>query len=118
MSYADYLRSTQAQKPNCWGNERTFDPSDSECSGCRFRHSCAASIEREERSERGTTTSSAVPVRVTHNRRDDGVAGRYEGGQVEANEKPIERFLKDAAAGALRGTFYEMYNFWRNYRIK
>lgn len=115
MSYAEYIRSTQAQKPNCWGNERTFDPSDSECSGCRFRHSCAANIERQDRTERGGST---VPVRTSGRRDDGGVVGKYEGGQVEAHEKPIERFLKDAAAGALRGAFFEMYNFWRNYRIK
>jgi len=120
LSYAEYLRSTAAQKPNCWGNERSFDPSDSECSGCRFRHSCAASIERESRAERGSSSSgSGTSIRVTGSgRRDDGVVGRYEGGQVEEHEKPIERFLKDAAAGALRGTFWEMYSFWRSYRIK
>jgi len=46
------------------------------------------------------------------------VAGKHEAGQVEANERPIERFLKDSASGALRGMFYEMYSFWRSYRFK
>jgi len=114
LSYAEYLRSTAAQKPNCWGNERTFDPNDDECSGCRFRHSCAAAIERGNHVERG----SSVPTRVSSRKDDGGVVGKYEGGQVEAHEKPVERFLKDAAAGALRGMFYEMYSFWRSYRIK
>ena len=117
MSYQEYMRSSQSQKPSCWGNERSFDPSDSECSGCRFRHSCAAAIERDSRGERSSSTSSGTGIRVSRGR-DDGVVGKYEGGQVEEHEKPIERFLKDAAAGALRGTFYEMYSFWRSYRIK
>ena len=114
MSYQEYLRASQSQKPSCWGNERSFDPSDAECSGCRFRHSCAASIERENR---GYSGSSSSTIRVNRSR-DDGVAGKYEAAQVEQHEKPIERFLKDSAAGALRGMFYEMYSFWRNYRFK
>ena len=39
-------------------------------------------------------------------------------GEVESNEQPWERFLKDALGGALRGMFKEMYEFWRRYRIR
>ena len=116
MSYRDYMNADQSQKPSCWGNERSYDARDQECGGCRFKHSCAASIERENRSDRGSSISPS-PQRFSRSR-EDGVAGKYEAGQVEPNERPIERFLKDTAAGAIRGCFYEAYSFWRVYRFK
>jgi hypothetical protein len=37
---------------------------------------------------------------------------------VGEHEKPVERFAKDALGGGLRGMFYEMWQFWRHYRIR
>jgi hypothetical protein len=41
----------------------------------------------------------------------------HKGELVSKDESAFDRFFKDAAAGALRGCFYEMYEFWRRYRI-
>ena len=49
---------------------------------------------------------------------DDDVAGNYEPAQVEENEKPLERLMKDAAVGGLRGIFYECFQFFKNFRIR
>jgi hypothetical protein len=119
MSYAD--RVSSAQKPVCFGNANTFDPHDEECETCRFQHSCRADINRGRRSD---SVSYSEPRRWDRSRsrryRDDDdhdVEAEYESGIVGEHERPIERFLKDGAAGGLRGMFYEFYQFWKKYRI-
>lgn len=49
---------------------------------------------------------------------DDDVRSDYQSGVVGPDERPIERFAKDATAGALRGMFYEMYQFWKRFRFR
>jgi hypothetical protein len=46
------------------------------------------------------------------------VASSWDSGVVGEHESPVDRFFKDAAAGALRGMFYEMYSFWKRFRIR
>lgn len=115
MGYADHIRAS-AQRPNCWGNSRSYSPHDIECAECTFRNSCRAQIDRE--GEGGMR----VPVRTSnapyYRRRDnDADDASYEAGQVGQGERAIERFAKDAVAGALRGMFHEMWQFWKNFRI-
>jgi len=52
------------------------------------------------------------------NKSDDAESSTFASGIVGPDEKPVERFFKDATGGALRGMFYEMYQFWKNYRIR
>lgn len=121
MSYADTIRSN-SERPTCWGNARSYDYNDPECGGCKFKHSCKAKIDREEENEgsRVHVNYSSPNSQRTHTRRpsDMGEAGTHESGMVGPNEKPVERFFKDATGGALRGMFYEMWQFWRNFRIR
>lgn len=116
MGYMDNLRSARgSQRPNCWGNPNAYDPYDQECSGCRYQHSCRSEVDNEER-------PVSVPVSRTRRRTVDdrprgGVEVTHKGELVTKDESAFDRFFKDAAAGALRGCFYEMYEFWRRYRI-
>jgi hypothetical protein len=57
-------------------------------------------------------------MRRSTGRIDERLMSRYECGMVEENESPFQRFLKDAAGGAMRGSFLAGYEFWCNYRIK
>jgi hypothetical protein len=115
----DNLRSSRSsQRPNCWGNPNAYDQYDPECSGCRYQHSCRSEVENEEQ-------PVSIPVRRhgsrSYSRSDDrprgGVEVSKKGELVSEGESAFDRFFKDAAAGALRGCFYEMYEFWRRYRI-
>lgn len=115
MAYADHVRS--ASRPSCWGNTRSYDPNDVECAECRFRHSCSAEIDRGGRVH--VHTSSGSGYRTNYRRSaDEGEVGVNQPAVVEQGEKPVERFAKDALAGGLRGMFYEMWQFWRHYRIR
>ena len=48
---------------------------------------------------------------------DSDVRADFDDEIVPEGERPVERFVKDAAGGAMRGMFYEMYMFWKRYRI-
>jgi len=116
MSYADHIGANPSQRPTCWGNAKSYEPNDVECSECRYRHSCRAEIDRS-----GTVRS--VPVTSgrdygTYRRRTPDDAGAHNAGIVGEHERPIERFAKDAVGGMLRGMFHEMWQFWVNYRIR
>lgn len=119
MGYADHVSSPT--RPACWGNPRSYDPNDTEeCGECRFRNSCKAEVNSKTRV---AASSNNSPGRTYYRPRgsmpnDEDVRSEYMSGIVEEGEKPFERFAKDAAAGALRGAFYEMYQFWRRYRIR
>lgn len=120
MSYADHVGTTS--RPSCWGDERAFDPDgDEECAGCRFQHSCRAEIDRGYRGRTSRPFNRSVPIPGSNYRRstrdDDDVASDYEGGIVGEHETAAQRFIKDGAAGAMRGMFYEFYRFWKRYRI-
>jgi len=120
LSYADHIRTASSERPTCWGNARSYDINDPECAGCGNRHSCRAKIDREEENDGGRVYVRSGPSGNTYRRKDpiEADAGVHESGLVGPNEKPIERFAKDAAAGALRGMFYEMWQFWRRFRIR
>lgn len=62
--------------------------------------------------------SSNHPYRNDRFERNDDLAASYDNSFVGEHETPLERFVKDATAGALRGLFREMYEFWRRYRIR
>ena len=122
MAYADNVRSTS--KPVCWGDPKAFDPErDEECSGCRFQHSCRQEVARDERSWSYSPPSRSRPMAprrsaVRVQRSDDAdVEGEHESGIVEQGETALQRFVKDGASGAMRGMFYEFYQFWKRYRI-
>ena len=127
MSYADNARSSSS-RPTCWGNERSYDPNDVECTDCRFRHSCSAEVNRGGRIPVRNISDFSRPIypgtgpsRTSYqpkNRSDDVEAGTNLPCVIEPEEKPIERFTKDAIGGGLRGMFYEMWQFWRHYRIR
>jgi hypothetical protein len=53
-----------------------------------------------------------------YNDDDDGLSSSYDSGIVEDGERAIERFAKDCAGGALRGLFYEAWQFFRNFRFR
>lgn len=108
MGYADHVNATS--RPTCWGNERSYNPHDTECAECRFKHSCRSKIDRG---------SSSVSVRrTTRHHDDDADMAEYSSGMVGDHEKPIERFAKDCVAGGLRGVFHEAWQFWKRYRIR
>jgi hypothetical protein len=112
MGYADHIRDTSSQRPGCWGNSRSYDPNDTDCGECRFRHSCRAEIDRSGSIRITSSPSTYTPYKQ-----------RYEGGNSQAGvvgtgERPIERFAKDAFTGMMRGMFHEMWQFWMNYRIR
>lgn len=117
MAYGDHIRASEDEKPTCWGKTNTYDPNDFECQGCKWQHTCRAYATRGDGpvSIRPTIASN----NYRRNRRDDeGMSANYETGIVEDGEKPIERFAKDCTAGALRGLFYEAYQFFRNFRFR
>lgn len=116
MAYADHVRS--ATRPSCWGNDRSYDPNDVECAECRYRHSCSAEIDRGGRVHVNTGPSYGTNYRPRPTSPGDGEVGVNRPAVIEPNEKPIERFAKDALGGGLRGMFYEMWQFWRHYRIR
>lgn len=117
MGYMDGLRNSQ-RKRDCWGDPRLYEQYSKECLGCPQQHSCRTEVDRSGR-------PTPIPVRrwdggnsrrqESHQR--DGVEVYRDGDLVGENESAFDRFFKDAAAGALRGCFYEMYEFWRRYRI-
>lgn len=114
MSYADRIASNS--KPACWGSD-SYDITDVECESCRWQHSC-----RQEQSSYRSSVSIRRPSSTSYtprrSRDERDVASSWKSGAVGENEKPIERFLKDAVAGAMRGMFYEMYSFWKEFRIR
>ena len=114
MGYADRVNPT---RPTCWGNESTYDPQDFECSECRYRHSCSAEIDK---GVRVNVNSRPAYGRTNYQSRNqtDGEAGVNQPAVVGPDEKPAERFAKDALGGGLRGMFYEMWQFWKHYRIR
>lgn len=116
MGYADHARSVT--RPSCWGNPRSYDPNDVECSECRYRHSCNAEIDREGNVHVNTGTGYNRTSYRRNANPGDGESGVNQPAVVGENEKPIERFAKDALGGGLRGMFYEMWQFWRHYRIR
>jgi hypothetical protein len=112
MGYAD---RTHTARPTCWGNENTYDRNDFECAECRFRHSCSAEVDKGAR----------VPVNTAfrtnyrpQNQSNEGEAGVNRPAVIDEGERPVERFAKDALGGGLRGMFYEMWQFWKHYRIR
>jgi len=120
MPYHDHINSSVDDKPTCWGHPNTFDPNDLECQGCRWQHSCRAAVSRDGRPNVINTsrTYRSAPSNSTRNRYDDGsMSSNYESGIVSEGERPIERFAKDCASGALRGLFYEAWQFFRNFRF-
>ena len=124
MSYQEYARNLAPEaRPNCWGNDRNYDSSDPDCVECRYKHSCTAQIERNRRSETSVVptrreATSGYVRRQTSGRIDERLVPRYECGIVEESESPWQRFIKDAAGGAARGSLLAGYEFWCNYRIK
>lgn len=121
MSYSDNIRSVS--RPSCWGNSRSYDPNDIECSECRFKHSCSVEVANTGGSRVHVHTSPSYssnnyrPARSTVP--DAGCdAGTNKPAMIEPEETPVERFAKDALGGGLRGMFYEMWQFWRHYRIR
>lgn len=109
LGYADNINANS--RPNCWGNDRSYNLNDPECAECRFKHSCRSEINKGDYS---------TPSRRTTRHRDDDSAdmAEYNSGIVGENEKPIERFAKDCVAGGLRGVFHEAWQFWKRYRIR
>jgi len=120
LAYGDHIRTSSDEKPTCWGNANTYDPNDFECQGCRWQHSCRSAADRGDRpvSIRPTIASGNSFRRSYRRNEDDGVSANYETGIVEDGERPVERFAKDCAAGALRGLFYEAWQFFRNFRFR
>lgn len=119
MSYTDHVRSSS--RPSCWGEEHNYDPNDPECSDCRWRTSCSAACDGAHSRPRTRTQYNRTQYNRTQSRpetSDMGEAGTGKPGIIEADERPIERFAKDAVGGGLRGMFYEMWQFWRHYRIR
>ena len=94
---------------------------DEECRGCRWQHTCRTEVDRKESTSRVYDSPVRRNYRGSYRSRynqDEDVASVHESGVIEEGEKPIERFAKDAAAGALRGMFYEMWQFMRNFRFR
>ena len=130
MSYVDNVRS--ASRPSCWGNTLSYDPNDAECVDCRFHHSCDVECNRRGGTRVHVSSSpnysndrygntgynSRTNYRPKHVPHTDTDAGTNPSAMIEPNEKPIDRFTKDAIGGGLRGMFYEMWQFWRHYRIR
>ena len=113
MSYGERVRPNFS-KPSCWGDADNYDLDDMECSDCQFKTSCSQEV--RDKAQPKTYWSSRTQSRnyTTESSID---SPNYESGIVGKHEKPIERFAKDAIAGALRGAFYEMWQFWKRYRI-
>lgn len=113
MGYARHV-----EKPPCWGEETAFDPDgDAECNGCAFQHSCRSQIIQSNDRPR-VYRPRPVHRKPQFRKHDDSdMEGEHESGIVEENESALHRFVKDGAAGAARGMFYEFYQFWKRYRI-
>lgn len=119
MSYSDRVNSNSS-RPACWGERDQYDPDDSECQDCRYFHSCRGEVERSGNRRRSRPSSSSSSSSSRRERRPasrDVEDVKYERGEVKEGETAFARFGKDALGGALRGSFYEMYEFWRRYRI-
>ena len=114
MSYTDHVRSSS--RPSCWGEERNYDPNDFECADCRWRTSCSASCGGTYNPSRTRTQYNKAQYRSETS--NMGEAGTSKPAVIGEDERPIERFAKDAVGGGLRGMFYEMWQFWRHYRIR
>lgn len=121
MPYQDHIRNSVDDKPTCWGHPNTYDQNDFECQGCRWQHSCRAAVGREGRPVVINTSRPTYRSGMSNNNRnrcdDGGMSASYESGVVSEGERPIERFAKDCASGALRGLFYEAWQFFRNFRF-
>ena len=116
MGYADHVRSTP--RPSCWGNTLSYDASDPECADCRFHHSCSTDVSRKEGRVHVTEPRYRRTNYKSQNDTDYAESGVNKPAVVEPKERPVERFAKDAVGGGLRGMFYEMWQFWRHYRIR
>jgi hypothetical protein len=123
VSYDDHISSNDDNRPSCWGNPHTFSLDDHECQGCRYQHSCRMEVVDSRRpfSPRptviGRTNTAGRRSRRYGEDADDGLRSNCESGIVGEGERAIERFAKDCASGALRGLFYEAWQFFRNYRF-
>lgn len=115
MGYGDRVASSS--KPGCWATD-AFDPTDVECESCRWQHSCRQNQDSYRAPVSVRRPSSSYTPRRNSRNDDSDVSSSWESGVVGEHEKPIERFLKDASAGAMRGMFYEMYSFWKRFRIR
>ena len=129
MGYHDRVYGQMDSSPPCYGRQSTYDPNDPECQDCRWLHSCREEVDggrgqtyrrpyRASPRARQREESSGVesvnfdrskPIEVEVMEKKDKLAKKPQGAG--------ERFFKDAVGGALRGAFYEMYEFWKRYRI-
>jgi len=116
MSFADRV-AVAPERPACWGSKDSFDPDDSDCQECRFQHSC-----RQEVSSKRIMTHvpASYPRPSTSSYRPNTSAEytNWSPGPMHAEDNAFHRFLKDGAAGGLRGMFYEFYRFWTVFRFK
>jgi len=81
---------------------------------CRYQHTCREEIES------GGGSEEAYRIPVTRSREDHTgveVQPNRNAALVKPKERAIDRFLKDAAIGAVRGALWEMYQFAKRYRI-
>jgi len=125
MSYHDRVFGVRPEYPPCWGRRTTYDPNDNECQDCRYVHGCRNEVERGgggyEPYRRNVRVKTDEPrgggVEVVNYKREDQPETRTEVLPAKRQQPAVERFFKDAVGGALRGAFYEMYQFWTRYRI-
>jgi hypothetical protein len=116
VSYRSNLSaSRRRERPTCWGHAEAYDPYEGECQHCRYQHTC-----REEIESGGEEDVYHMPVNRP-SRREDSTGVEVQPNRSKALVKPkeraIDRFLKDAAIGAVRGALWEMYQFAKRYRI-
>ena len=116
MSYTDHVHSSS--KPSCWGKGHHYDPDDLECTECRWCVSCGASCGNGLGVRTRTEPRYNNRTQYRPEKSDTGEAGIHRPAVIGSDEAPITRFAKDAVGGGLRGMFYEMWQFWRHYRIR
>lgn len=122
MSYVDNVRASS--KPSCWGKANTYDQNDPECQACRYFRTCTNEIDGRESVRMNPTyrtTRTQRSYETTYRPRDSGRGGEegvHQPAVIEPDERPVERFAKDALSGGLRGMFYEMWQFWKHFRIR
>ena len=118
-----YAERIQVERPACWGSVQAYDSKDDECESCRYQHTCRAEVQRQDGhsfvpTRRVVTSTSNTPYRSGYRRDEEVEKVDWEPGRAVEGENMIARFFKDAAAGSLRGGFFEMYRFWRVFRFK
>jgi len=129
MSYQDHVQAT-SYRPSCFGRAGNFDPSDSTCMECKWADECMDRCERDGEqpyrvpvsnyngSRYRNYSQNTYKPNYTRPNAPEPEEGVKNTGLVREGERPVDRFVKDAATGALRGMFYEMYQFWKNFRFK